>query len=59
MRGEPTEGDIVFVREGGGTGKAAIVGHQERFSLGQRVMMLRPDKDLVIPGFLLRYCYRP
>jgi len=42
IRGEPTVGDIVFVREGGGTGKAALVREGDRFSLGQRVMLLRP-----------------
>jgi type I restriction enzyme S subunit len=44
VRGEPQKDDIVLVREGGGTGKAAIVEAGQRFSLGQRVMMLRPDK---------------
>ena len=53
VRGEPREGDIVFVREGGGTGKAALVEPGQRFSLGQRVMMLRPNRDLVMPRFLL------
>jgi type I restriction enzyme S subunit len=53
VRGEPSENDIVLVREGGGTGKAALVEKNQRFSLGQRVMMLRPDQSLVLPKFML------
>jgi Type I restriction modification DNA specificity domain len=45
VRAEPIEDDVVLVREGGGTGKAAIVGREQRFSSGQRVMMLRPNKN--------------
>ena len=52
-RGEPATGDIVVVREGGGTGKAGIVEEGQRFSLGQRVMMLRPDREKIEPKFLL------
>jgi type I restriction enzyme S subunit len=59
VRGEPAPGDIVFVREGGGTGKAALVGEGQRFSLGQRVMMLRPDRNKVIPEFLLQQILSP
>jgi type I restriction enzyme, S subunit len=53
IRGEPQPDDIVLVREGGGTGKAALVSSGQRFSLGQRVMMLRPDKQKVLPKFFL------
>jgi type I restriction enzyme S subunit len=59
VRGEPSPNDIVFVREGGGTGKAAIVGEGQRFSLGQRVMMLRPDPAKVLPRFLLYQLLSP
>jgi type I restriction enzyme S subunit len=52
-RGAPGPGGIVFVREGGGTGKAALVETKEKFSLGQRVMMFRPDTSKVEPGFFL------
>jgi type I restriction enzyme S subunit len=58
-RGEPQPDDIVLVREGGGTGKAAIVKEGQRFSLGQRVMLLRPDKNLVQPKFLLQQLLSP
>lgn len=53
MRGEPRAGDIVIVREGGGTGKAGLVEEGQRLSLGQRVMMLRPDTSKIEPRFLL------
>jgi type I restriction enzyme S subunit len=59
VRGEPTENDIVLVREGGGTGKAALVEKHHRFSLGQRVMMLRPDQSVVLPKFLLYQILSP
>ncbi len=58
-RGEPEAGDIVFVREGGGTGKCALVLPGQRFSLGQRVMMLRPNEKKVLPRFLLYQLLSP
>lgn len=58
-RGEPAPGDIVVVREGGGTGKAGIVLPGQRFSLGQRVMMLRPDPNRIDPQYLLYYWLSP
>ena len=59
VRGEPQADDIVFVREGGGTGKAALVLEDQRFSLGQRVMMLRPDKTTVEPKFMVYQLLSP
>jgi type I restriction enzyme S subunit len=59
VRGEPAVGDIVFVREGGGTGKAALVEEGQRFSLGQRVMMLRPNPLVILPRFLLYQILSP
>jgi type I restriction enzyme S subunit len=53
IRGEPMPADTVFVREGGGTGKAAVVCENQQFSLGQRVMMLPPSSDVILPEFLL------
>ncbi len=58
-RGEPSQGDIVLVREGGGTGKAALVEKGQRFSLGQRVMLLRPDTSAVLPKFFLYQVLSP
>jgi type I restriction enzyme S subunit len=59
VRGEPATNDIVLVREGGGTGKAALVKQGVRFSLGQRVLMLRPDPKKVLPKFLLLQLLSP
>jgi type I restriction enzyme, S subunit len=58
-RGEPQPGDIVLVREGGGTGKAAMVAPGQRLSLGQRVMQLRPNLRKVLPRFLLHQWLSP
>jgi type I restriction enzyme S subunit len=58
-RGEPRPGDMVLVREGGGTGKAGLVQPGQRFSLGQRLMLLRPDPRLVLPQFLLHQWLSP
>lgn len=59
VRAEPRPDDIVFVREGGGTGKCALVSNGQRFSLGQRVMMLRPDTSKVLPEFFLYQLLSP
>jgi type I restriction enzyme S subunit len=59
VRGEPQVDDIVLVREGGGTGKCALVLPEHRFSLGQRVMMLRPDQHKVLPKFFLYQLLSP
>jgi len=58
-RGEPQADDIVLVREGGGTGKCAVVAPGDKFSLGQRVMMLRPDKGRILPRFFLHQLLSP
>jgi type I restriction enzyme, S subunit len=59
VRGEPQPDDIVLVREGGGTGKCAMVLPGQRFSLGQRVMMLRPNTDRVLPKYVLHQLLSP
>ena len=59
QRGEPQPGDIVLVREGGGTGKAGIVRDGQRLSLGQRVMLLRPNRERILPHFLLQQWLSP
>lgn len=58
-RGEPRQDDIVLVREGGGTGKCALVLPDQKFSLGQRVMMLRPDQSRILPNFFLHQLLSP
>ena len=59
VRGKPIEGDIVLVREGGGTGKCALVLTGQRFSLGQRVMMLRLNQQKALPRFFLHQMLSP
>lgn len=59
VRGEPKPDDIVLVREGGGTGKCALVQQGQRFSLGQRVMMIRPNQAKVRPKFFLYQILSP
>lgn len=59
VRGEPMANDIVLVREGGGTGKCAVVLPGQRFSLGQRVMMLRPNMERILPLFFLHQLLSP
>jgi type I restriction enzyme, S subunit len=59
VRGEPKADDIVLVREGGGTGKCALVQRGQKFSLGQRVMILRPNRDRILPRFFLHLLLSP
>jgi type I restriction enzyme S subunit len=59
VRGEPKADDIVLVREGGGTGKCAVVQRGQRFSLGQRVMMLRPNTERILSRFFLHQLLSP
>jgi type I restriction enzyme, S subunit len=51
-RGEPQIGDIVYVREGD-VGRCAVVDGTERFCLGQRVMMFRPNSKIIDSRFLM------
>lgn len=53
-RGAPRIGDIVYVREGGGAGRAGVVATDERFSLGQRTMMFRPSAAMLPDFFCLQ-----
>jgi type I restriction enzyme S subunit len=51
-RGEPRAGDIVYVREGD-VGRCAVVDGSQRFCLGQRVMMFRPNRQYTTPRYLM------
>ena len=57
-RGEPKGGDIVFVREGE-IGRCAFVDGHRRFCLGQRVMMFRPNAQIVNSRFLMHQLMSP
>ena len=47
----PAEGDVIYGREGT-FGEAAVVPENVNLSLGQRVMMFRPNHELCTPEFL-------
>ena len=49
----PIEGDIVYGREGT-FGDAVLLPRGYFFSLGQRTMLLRPNRVIVLPAFLLK-----
>jgi type I restriction enzyme S subunit len=55
-RGEPQENDILFTREAP-IGEACLVPSNTRLCLGQRMMLIRPDKNKMNPDFLMRSLY--
>jgi type I restriction enzyme S subunit len=59
VRGEPRPGDIVYCRQGGGTGRAAVVHSGDRFSLGQAMMLLRPNQTMIHPKYLAHQLQSP
>jgi len=54
----PQNGDVLFSREAP-IGEASLAPESTRFSLGQRTMMVRPNKTLLNPLFLLYAIYSP
>lgn len=48
----PLKGDILYAREAT-FGNAALVGADMEFSVGQRIMLIRPDQSLVKSEFLV------
>jgi type I restriction enzyme S subunit len=55
-RGEPQENDLLFTREAP-IGEACLVPTNTRLCLGQRMMLIRPDKSKMNPYFLMRSLY--
>ena len=53
-RAIPEEDDIIIAREAP-VGNAAIIQMGQKVCLGQRVVLLKPNKDLVDPNFLVYY----
>ncbi len=49
---KPDVGDIVYSREGGILGIACVIPDCGPVCLGQRMMLLRPNPDMVVPDFL-------
>ena len=54
VRAIPEEDDIIIAREAP-VGNAAIIQKGQIVCLGQRVVLLKPNKDLVDPNFLVYY----
>ncbi|WP_195545774.1 restriction endonuclease subunit S [Bacteroides finegoldii] len=54
LRAIPEEDDIIIAREAP-VGNAAIIQKKQKVCLGQRVVLLKPNKALVDPNFLVYY----
>lgn len=54
LRAIPEEDDIIIAREAP-VGNAAIIQKKQKVCLGQRVVLLKPNKNLVSPNFLVYY----
>ena len=57
-RGEPEIGDIMFTREAP-AGEAALVPRNVKTCLGQRMVLLKPNKNIIMGEFLLSALYSP
>lgn len=58
QRGMPQDDDLIFAREAP-AGNVAIVKNGEKVCLGQRTVLLRPDKSKVCPDYLVYYILAP
>ena len=58
IRGVPQKDDIIFAREAP-AGNAAIIRAGQEVCLGQRTVLIRPDKKKVCPQFLAYYILAP
>ncbi len=58
QRGIPQDDDLIFAREAP-AGNVAIVKNGEKVCLGQRTVLLRPDKSKVCPDYLAYYILAP
>lgn len=57
-RGTPQDDDLIFAREAP-AGNVAIIKNGEKVCLGQRTVLIRPDKTLVSPDYLAYYLLAP
>ena len=57
-RGVPKDDDLIFAREAP-AGNVAIIKNGLRVCLGQRTVLLRPNKTIVDPDFLVYYLLAP
>lgn len=58
IRAVPQDDDLIFAREAP-AGNVAVIKNGERVCLGQRTVLLRPNKALVHPDFLAYYLLAP
>lgn len=58
QRGQPQDGDLIFAREAP-AGNVAIIKNGEKVCLGQRTVLIRPNKDKVNSTFLAYYLLAP
>lgn len=58
QRGTPQDNDLIFAREAP-AGNVAIVKNGEKVCLGQRTVLLRPNKSKVCPDYLAYYILAP
>jgi len=52
QRKKPEKGDVVYTREGAVLGIAAVIDRDCNVALGQRSMLLSPDRDFCTPEFI-------
>ena len=57
-RAIPQEDDLIFAREAP-AGNVAIIKNEEKFCLGQRTVLVRPNEERVIPDYLVYYLLAP
>ena len=58
LRAVPQEGDLIFAREAT-AGNVALIQKGEKVCLGQRTVLIRPNKNLVNPAFLTYFLLAP
>lgn len=57
-RATPKDDDIIFAREAP-AGNAAIIKNGEKYCLGQRTVLIRPNSEMVYPDYLVYYLLAP
>lgn len=58
QRAVPQEGDLIFAREAP-AGNVALISAGQQVCLGQRTVLIRPDKNRVDPAYLTFYLLTP
>lgn len=58
LRATPQDNDLIFAREAP-AGNVAIIKNGEKFCLGQRTVLIRPNPEYVYPDFLTYFLLAP